>query len=118
MATADEEFDFADMLKEFGRGATNRQMTAVLRDVVAACEATGKKGSVTLKLTISSDDGIAQIGADVKSTKPGPSLPSGSYYVTSAGGLVEEDPRQQKLPVVSLPPLGIVRPGGGNGGAS
>lgn len=115
----DEQFDFAEWLAGFGLGATNRQLSKLLRETVVACEATGKKGSVTLKIAIGSASGIAQLAAEIKVKRPEPALPGGSYYVTESGGLVEDDPRQQKLPVVSLPPSETIRfPGGGrNGGA-
>lgn len=111
-----DDFDFADWLKEFGHGATNRQMTKLLRDTVAACKETGKKGAITLKLTIGAADNLAELAASITAKRPESSLPGGSYYVTEDGGLVEDDPRQQRFPTKILAPVPIKRER--DGGAS
>lgn len=107
----EDDFDFADWLKEFGHGATNRQLGELLRETVAACRETGKKGSVTLRLAIDvgGADKIAAVAAECTAKRPHSSLPGGSYYVTEDGALVEEDPRQQKFPARVLEPTPIKR---------
>ncbi len=114
LTQTDEEFDFAEWLQEFGHGATNRQLAELLRDTVAACRETGKKGSITLKLAIDvgGADKIATVAAECSAKRPHSSLPGGSYYVREDGGLVEEDPRQQKFPTKILAPVPIKRDGG------
>lgn len=119
-APPDDDFDFATMLQEFGLGATNRHATQAMRELVERCLAVGKKGSMTVKFSVAAQDGIAALSAEIKVTKPGPTLPGGQYYTTDSFGLIEEDPRQQKMPIVSLPPTRTIPfdPSGGKGGAS
>lgn len=116
-APTDDDFDFAEMLKEFGHGAVNRQASKLLREIVKNCEATGKKGKMVITFAVGSAGGIAQLAADIKITRPEPALPGGAYYVTEDGGLVEEDPRQQKFPTRVIPMTPIKRDPD-NGGAS
>lgn len=102
MAQDETEFDFADFLKEFGHGATNRVASQRLREVVQACATTGRKGAITIKLDIGAAGGVAELRAKISVTKPEPALPGGVYFATDAGSLVEEDPRQLKLPVAKV----------------
>lgn len=93
-----DEFDFAEFIREFGHGATNKQAGVKLREVVMACALTGKKGSLTISIAIGAGGGLAELRASVKTTKPEPPLPGGSYFTTDAGALANEDPRQLTLP--------------------
>jgi hypothetical protein len=93
-----EEHDFADIVREFAHGSTNQVATQRLREVVKACRETGAKGSITLKLAIDSKQGIAEIKASLSVKKPEPALPGQCFYTTDDGALVDEDPRQMKLP--------------------
>ncbi len=97
--TEGEPFNFAEFLAEFGKGATNRVASERMQDIVKACAETGRKGSLTIKIEIGSAGGIAELRAKISCTKPEPALPGGVYFATEAGALVEEDPRQLKLPV-------------------
>lgn len=96
------QFDFAEFLAEFGKGATNRVASERMREVVKACAETGRKGAITIKLEIGSAGGVAELRAKISVTKPEPSLPGGVYFATEDGALVEEDPRQLKLPVARV----------------
>ncbi len=93
-----ETFDFAEFLAEFGKGATNRVASERMREIVQACIATGRKGSITIKLEVGAAGGVAELRAKISVTKPEPALPGGVYFTTDEGALVEEDPRQMKLP--------------------
>lgn len=108
--------DFADIIKEFAHGSTNKTATERLREVVAACVTSGAKGSITLKLSVGVHQGIAEIKAQISTKKPEPSLPGACFYATEDGELLDEDPRQLKLPakVIDSPtPLKTIH-GGGN----
>jgi hypothetical protein len=94
-----DDFDFALWLQEFGHGAANKQAGDQLRQLVNACRETGKAGSLQLTIKVGAADQLAELKASIKTTCPQPSLPGGSYFVTSEGALVTEDPRQQKLPM-------------------
>lgn len=75
--------------------------------MIAACASTGKKGGITLKIVCGSAGGLAELRASVTVTKPEPALPGGTYYTTETGALVNEDPRQMKLPakVIDVQPV-------------
>lgn len=93
-----EEFNFADFLAEFGKGATNKLASQRLREIAVACAKTGSKGSLTIKFMIGVVGGVAEVRAKISTSAPEPALPGGIYFATDDGDLVEEDPRQMKLP--------------------
>lgn len=94
-----EPFDFSTFLSEFGHGATNRVASERLQEIVQACAQTGRKGKLTVTIEVGAAGGIAELRAKISVTKPEPALPGGTYFATDTGSLVEEDPRQLKLPV-------------------
>ncbi len=104
-ALTDDDFNFSDFLAEFGRGVPNRIMSDRLREIVRACNETGSKGSITLKLEIGAKGGMAELRASITAKRPEPGLPGGHYFTTEDGGLVEEDPRQLKMPgkIIDVP---------------
>lgn len=89
---------FAELLAEMSHGEVDRLATRKLREIIKACQETGKKGSVTVTLAIGSDPRLCEIAASIKTTKPEPKVPGQSYYTDEDGNLHEEDPRQQKFP--------------------
>lgn len=95
----DNEATFADFLAEFAKGSTNQMLTERMRDLVKACTETGNGGSITLKIAVKASRGVAELRAKVNVSKPEPALPGGAYFTTDDGALVDEDPRQLKLPV-------------------
>lgn len=97
-----DEFNFADFLAEFGKGATNKVASQRMREIVKACTETGRKGAITIKIEVGAAGGVAELRAKISVTKPEPQLPGGVYFATDEGGLVEEDPRQMKLPAKIL----------------
>ncbi len=97
-----EERDFSQFLAEFAHGSVNKTATDKLREVVAACTETGRKGSVTLKIDISSDGKLAEVRAHITCKKPEAALPGGVFFTTEEGELRDEDPRQLKLPTRAL----------------
>lgn len=92
------EHDFADLIKEFAHGSTNKMATERLREIVKACRETGKKGAIKLTLGVNVQQGIVEIKAAISTTKPEAALPGACFYATDEGGLSDEDPRQLKLP--------------------
>ncbi len=115
-----EDFNFALWLEELGHGATNTRAGKLLREIVGACEATGKTGKLVLTLTVGAVGGLAEVRPTLKITKPDPALPGGSYFATEEGDLVTEDPRQGKLPLKAIPlaPLRKLNRDDDDGGAS
>lgn len=106
-----ERFDFAQWLEEFGHGATNKVLSERLAEIVHACEQTGQKGQLTLKIAIGAAGGLAELRASVAFKRPEAPLPGGTYYTTVDGALVDEDPRQLSLPtpkVIDVQPFKTV----------
>lgn len=97
MAKETEETDFADFIREYAHGSTNKMATERMRELVAACRETGSKGSITVKFTIDTKNGLAEVRAAISCKKPEPGLPGAHYYTNEAGELLDEDPRQMKL---------------------
>lgn len=93
-----------DVLSTMRGGAAARQADALLKDVVKAVEATGKKGSITIKLDIGKfkgGDTELEIKATLKHSVPVEDIPMGLYYPDKDGSLHREDPRQLEFDDVS-----------------
>ena len=99
----DDDFDFGEWLKELSHGSANKQLGRALREVIAACRESGGKGSIVLTIKVAAGDGLADVAAEVKTTRPRPKLPGASYFLTDENTLVSEDPRQANLPLKTLP---------------
>ncbi|HSR79123.1 MAG TPA: hypothetical protein VLN57_21295 [Xanthobacteraceae bacterium] len=114
------DFDFAKWLAELGHGKLNKRLSKVLPKLVLACDRTmvaGATGTIVITLKVGAKGGMAQISPVIKVTEPQPGVPGGAFFIGDAGELVDEDPRQQKLPMPKvLQPSPIKFPHGGNGG--
>lgn len=115
------DFDFAEWLKELGHGKLNKRLSKALPKLALACDKTmvaGATGTIVITLKVGAKGGMAEVKPTIKVTEPQPGVPGGVFYVGDAGELVDEDPRQQKLPIPRvLQPTPIKFPGGnGNGG--
>lgn len=112
------EFSFAEFITDLGHGATNKLASQRLRELVDACRTTGRKGTLTISIAVSmSGEGIAELRASIKTTRPEAPLPGGAYYVTDTGGLVTEDPRQASLPLPKvMAPSPVIQINPKNGG--
>lgn len=108
--------DFADLIRDLGHGATNKQASKLVAETISACAATGGKGKIVMTITIGAGDGLAELAASVKATLPQPKLPAGTYYTTKTGELVTEDPRQTTFgaKVLAMPSVKRNPDDGGN----
>jgi len=114
---APEALDLADLIRDIGHGATNRLGSGKLAELLQACQATGKKGGLTIQIAVAAGaDGIAEVAVAIKTSKPEAKLPGGSYYVNAEGKLVTEDPRQATLPLPRAVPAARVISIDNNGG--
>lgn len=92
---------FADFLAEHNNGQAAREASDLLHDLIAAVEDTGKKGTLTITVSLSQmDEGtlVALVKTAMKAPVHEPK--SGIYYVTGDGNLTRNDP--QALPFESL----------------
>lgn len=91
---------FADVLRELAGGATLNAAGEDLAKVVAAVKATGKKGELTLKLTVKPNDDGGQtvtIADSITIKVPTRSRRPSIFFPTDDGDLSRSDPRQGEL---------------------
>ena len=96
---------FADVLREMNKGRTHNETSMALQDLVAAVLDTGKPGTLTLVLKISSakSHDMVVIEDDVKVKKPQARAAS-LFYVDDQYNVRREDPNQDPLPLVAAAP--------------
>jgi hypothetical protein len=88
---------FADWLREQSNGRTHDELSEALADVTQAVTDTGKKGTLTLTVTIApvKNGGGALVVSDaVKTAAPKPDRRTSVFYSDINGNLTREDPRQ------------------------
>ncbi len=99
---------FHSFLEEFAHGAVNRRLTARLGELVRACNQTGEKGSLAIKISVGAKGGMAQVAMTVKTTKPEGALPADVFFMGKDGELLSEDPRQKKLSFKTVAPSRVI----------
>lgn len=90
-----------DVLAELRRGRLNAELTEALHDLINTCIDTGKKGSLTLTLTIEpkkvNEFETPQISVtdQVNTKKPRRSVLPSTFFLTTDGAPVRRDPNQE-----------------------
>lgn len=97
---------FDELIIELDSGSFNAELTAHLRDVLAACNARVQhdggtaKGELALTLAfVAAANGRVEITASAKAKSPGPRKVTETRWVTGRGELAAADPRQAALPL-------------------
>ncbi len=89
---------FADWLREQSAGRTHDELTDALAEVATAVKETGKKGAITLTITLAPFDkgvGSALTVTDVvKKNVPQHDRRKSIFYADDNGNLTRDDPRQ------------------------
>lgn len=100
---------FAQILREYRNGTLHDELTQELRDLVAECVDTGKKGKLTLTLTVIPDEAgeVISLDAQVNSKPPRHDLPTALFYRDEHNNLRRMNPNQGVLPG-----LAAVKPAG------
>lgn len=101
MTTSDSDGDAIVDPREFSaflldRPRTHEELTVNLHDLVAAVRETGKKGSLTLKLTIGTfkgDPDMIEVSDDVKLVMPQHDRKPGIFYPDKEGNLSRNSPQ-------------------------
>lgn len=95
----DEPAAFCAWLERFQRGAVADETTMAMAEVAAAARALGKKGTVTLKLTIEAKGSgrTVLVTAEVTSAVPQPAPEPSVFFVDDEGRLSRSDPFQLRL---------------------
>lgn len=104
---------FADWLREQQSGRTHDELTDALAEVVAAVRDTGKKGTLTLQVTVAPFDktnsAAVMVTDVVKKAVPQPERRRAIFYADDAGNLTRDDPRQPAFEGLREVPAATVR---------
>lgn len=94
------------LLTELNEGSTHSALTGDLAELLRTVQATGRAGSVTLKIKVApatrSNSGYVDkvtITADRKLELPKPEQPADFFYLTDDGETTRNHPRQHDLPL-------------------
>nr|WP_294864379.1 hypothetical protein [uncultured Pseudogulbenkiania sp.] len=95
-----------DQLRDIRAGEMVEELTEEMAKVVNAVLTTGKKGSVTLKISVdpaSKGDAVVTITDDIKSTIPREKKAGTLMFALPSGTLQRQDPRQTELNLAAVP---------------
>jgi len=103
---------FADWLTEQAKGRTHAELGEGLHDLIARVQDTGRKGTITLTVTVEpmkKDASLLVVSDEIKIKLPEYDRPSGVFYADKNGNLTRDNPDQ--LAFESLrevpPPAGV-----------
>ena len=103
----DEPRDFAAFLVEQSQGRTHAELSEGLRDLVARVIDTGKKGSITLTVTVApmkDNTGVLVVSDVIKLSLPEHARAASIFWPDQAGNLVRNDPNQASIfDVITIP---------------
>lgn len=95
---------FADFLHDHNSGLGANEAGEELHKLVAAVRDTGKKGTVTLRVTVSAlDEDTLVTMIDVTSALPKQQAKTAVFFADEDGNLTREDPRQTHLALREIP---------------
>ena len=97
------ELSFDEMLRQLDGGSVTQDAAQGLREVVAACAKTGKAGSFTLTLKITSKNNVIEVAPNVDIKPPRAALNGAIFFADDKGGLHRSNPKQVDLPLRSVP---------------
>jgi hypothetical protein len=95
----------AAVIQEIGGGSLHARLSELLAELTAAVTDTGKKGTLTLQLTVApikagNTSTLIVTGATVlKAPKGDSETPSSVFFPDRDGNLTREDPTQLQLPL-------------------
>jgi hypothetical protein len=101
---------FGDWLAEQAKGKTHAELGEGLHDLIARVQDTGKKGSITLTVTVEpmkQDGTLLVVSDEIKLKLPEYDRPSGVFYADKNGNLTRDNPDQmtfESLREVPPPP--------------
>ena len=95
----DEPFvrPFADWLREQSSGKTHEELSEALWDLVARVRDTGKKGTVSLVVTVAplkNDNDVLVVSDEIKLRLPEHDRKASLFYPDTHGNLTRSDPNQ------------------------
>jgi hypothetical protein len=88
------------LLTDIRQGELCHELSEELERLAKAVQATGKKGQLTLKITIKPTGmGRVSVGDDLTTKLPKGETPATPMFATELGQLLVNDPAQMKLPL-------------------
>ena len=90
---------FAATLQELSAGAIHDELSAGLQELIQRCKETGKKGAITLKVSVApqKDDETVQIAAETKLAAPRHEPKPTVFYYDEHGNLHRSNPKQMQI---------------------
>lgn len=87
---------FADFLREQSKGHTHEELGEALHDLVARVKDTGKKGSLTLVITVEPTKGTdaLTVADEIKLKLPEHDRDASLFFTDKLGNLTRRDPNQ------------------------
>lgn len=89
-----------DILRDIRKGMVAEAAGEELAQVVRAVTATGKPGSLTIKLTVKPQKGDSEqvvISSKLSATTPTADMPEAIFFADGEGDLHRNDPRQPEM---------------------
>lgn len=84
-------------------GALSDEADTQLAELLAACEATGKPGAITLTIAFKpGKGGQVEIADEIKLKMPKRDRQTSILFLGEDGGLQRDDPRQRSLPLQAI----------------
>lgn len=105
-----------DVLADLRRGRLHADLTDALHELITACTDTGKKGELTLKLTIDPkkvgdyDTPRMEVTDSISVKKPRRAVSPSIFYLTDDGNPVRTDPNQEAFAPLREVPVDITEP--------
>jgi hypothetical protein len=90
---------FIDFLEQHRGGLLDTELADALTEVVAAVQAFGKSGQVTLTITVAQEGRTVVVSDKVTKKVPEAARHPEIYFPDADGGLHRDDPYQQRLPL-------------------
>lgn len=100
---------FAAVLQEIGGGKLAARAAAQLAELTAAVAATGKKGTITIKVEVAplkkaDANTLVVTGSTTAKVPEGEdATPTSVFFADAGGNLSRDNPAQPQLPLVGLP---------------
>ena len=92
-----------DIIDQMSAGMARNRLEEALAEVIEAVKHTGKKGEVTLKISLKMNDALTVTASPVvKTTLPTTDLGATTFFVDGQNKLSRRDPRQRDLPLKEI----------------
>lgn len=101
---------FSDWIREQSNGRTHDELSIALHDLIGRVRDTGKKGSVSLTVTVApmkGDSDVLVVGDEIKLRIPEHDRKASLFYPDKHGNLSRTDPQQLAFDSLREVPAGV-----------